>query len=171
MAPQSAVETSAGNGGVMSPLTITWTLSHHGWAFCKVTDDAGEVEVFASYVTDAPEQLLRAVTGLMLTDTHARVEFEGEPQVYRWFFHREGADVDIRLLRAVDSRKPDDSGVALWSGRHAIKTLGRAVLRAFDQVDHELGADGYAAQWGRPFPRTELAGLRTALRTAPGSPA
>jgi hypothetical protein len=151
----------------MSPLTITWTLRHHGWAFCKVADDKGEVEVFASYVTDGPEQFLRAVTSLALTDTETRAEFEGEPQVYRWLLRRDGADVDIRLLRADSSQKPDSSGVVLWSSRHAITSLARAALRAFDQVAHELGEDGYASQWGRPFPRTELEALRTALHAAP----
>ncbi|MGY6024660.1 hypothetical protein [Streptomyces spinosirectus] len=152
----------------MSRLTITWTLRRHGWAFCKVADDKGEVEVFASYVTDGPEQFLHAVTRLAVTDTEARAEFEGEPQVYRWLFRRKGADVDICLLRADDSRKPDSSGVALWSSRHTITTLRRAALRAFDQVAYELGEDGYASQWGRPFPRAEVETLRTALHAAPG---
>ncbi|MFJ9544281.1 hypothetical protein ACIRPX_44750 [Streptomyces sp. NPDC101225] len=152
----------------MSRLTITWTLRHHGWALCKVADDKGEVEVFASYVTDGPEQFLHAVTRLVLTDTEARAEFEGEPQAHRWLFRREGDDVDICLLRADDSRKPDSSGVVVWSSRHTITTLGRAALRAFDQVAYELGEDGYASQWGRPFPRAEVETLRTALPTAPG---
>ncbi|MFC9911064.1 hypothetical protein [Streptomyces sp. NPDC059862] len=152
----------------MSPLTITWTLRHHGWAFCKVADDKGEVEVFASYVTDGPEQFLHAVTRLALMDTETRAEFEGEPQVYRWLFRREGADVDIHLLRAGNSLKPDSSGVVLWSSRHTITTLVRAALRAFDQVAYELGEDGYASQWGRPFPRADLEALRTALHAAPG---
>ncbi|MFF7949353.1 hypothetical protein [Streptomyces griseorubiginosus] len=151
----------------MSRLTITWTLRHHGWAFCKVTDDEGEVEVFASYVTDGPEQFLQAVTRLAVTDTEARAEFEGEPQVYRWLLRRESADVNICLLRVGDSRKPDSSGVVLWSSRHTITTPGRAALRAFDQVAYELGEDGYASQWGRPFPRAEVEALRTALHAAP----
>ncbi|MDV9172331.1 hypothetical protein R6V09_19775 [Streptomyces sp. W16] len=149
----------------MSPLTITWTLRHHGWAFCTVTDDQSEAEVFASYVTDGPEQFLRAVTRLMLMDKEARAEFEGEPQVYRWLFRREGTDADIRLLRANNSQTPDNSGVVLWSSRQTITALRRAALRAFDQVTHDLGEEGYASQWGRPFPRAELEALRAALHT------
>ncbi|MET8786189.1 hypothetical protein [Streptomyces sp. NPDC004589] len=148
----------------MSPLTITWTLRHHGWAFCRVADDQSEAEVVASYVTGGPEQFLNAITRLALTDEETRAEFEGEPQVYRWLFHREGAGVEIRLLRVGNFSKPDSSGVVLWSSHQTVTALARAALRAFDQVAEELGEEGYASQWGRPYPRTELEALRIALR-------
>jgi hypothetical protein len=149
----------------MSSLTITWILRHHGWAFVKVADDQSEAEVIASYVTDAPEQFLYALVRLVLGDEGARVEFEGEPQVYRWFFQRDGSDVDIHLTRANDRQAPNSSGVALWSGRHTMTSLARAAVRAFDQIAHELGEEGYESQWGRPFPHTELESLRTGMRT------
>ncbi|MFB7290973.1 hypothetical protein [Actinacidiphila glaucinigra] len=149
----------------MASLAITWTLRHHGWAFIRVADDHGESEVFASYVTDGPEQFLHAIARLVGGDEDARAEFEGEPQVYRWFFHRDGSDVDIRLVEAKDLRAPDSSGTVLWSGRHDATALARAAVRAFDQVAHELGEEGYASQWGRPFPRAELEAVRTGMRT------
>lgn len=83
----------------MRSLTITWTLWSHGWAFVKVADDQGEAEVLASYATDGPEQFLYAMARLVLGDEEAHAELEGEPQVYRWFFRRDGAEVDIRLSR------------------------------------------------------------------------
>jgi hypothetical protein len=97
---------------------------------------------------------------------------EGEPQVYRWFFHRDGPDVDIRLVRADDEQAPDSSGVVLWSARHTVTALARSAVRAFDRITHELDEESYEAQWGRPFPRTELEALRTAMRAhLRGSPA
>ncbi|MFF3352998.1 hypothetical protein ACFYWN_10180 [Streptomyces sp. NPDC002917] len=148
----------------MASLTITWTLRYHGWAFVKVADDQGESEVIASDITDGPEQFLYAICRLVGGDADTRAEFEGEPQAYRWFFHRDGSDVDIRLVMADDRDAPDSSGTLLWSGRHAITALARSAVRAFDQVAHELGEEGYAAQWGRGFPRTGLEALRTAMR-------
>ncbi|WP_199551157.1 hypothetical protein [Streptomyces sp. N35] len=112
----------------MRSLAVAWTLSRHGWAFCKVSDCQGEAEAFASYVTDAPEDFLRGIAGLVPAETEARVEFQGEPTVFRWFFQRNA------------SRR--------------------------DQVAHDLGEAGYQEQWGRPFPRNELEGLRTAWRNA-----
>lgn len=148
----------------MASLTLTWTPHHHGWAFVNIADGHGEAEVFASYVTDAPGQLLSAITRLLRGDEDAGAEFEGEPQVYRWFFHRDGSDVGIRLVEVKDRRTPDGSGTVLWSGRHAVSALARVAVRAFDQVVHELGEEGYASRWGRPFPRSELEALRAGMR-------
>lgn len=128
---------------------LVWTLGHHGWAFCSVTDDHTSAEAVASYVTDGPEQLLRAV----------------EPTVYRWFFHRDGTMVTIRLVEAADSKAPEQAGTPIWRSRQPTTTLARAVIRAFDTVAHDLGEVGYQTQWGRPFPRHELEVLRSASRT------
>jgi hypothetical protein len=147
----------------MTSLAITWTLRSHGWASVKVADDHGEGEAIASYVTDGPEQFLYAIARLVLGDVDTRAELEGEPQVYRWFFHRNGSAVDVRLLLADDDQAPDNSGMVLWSGRHTITALARSVVRAFDRIDHEQGEESYESQWSRPFPRTELEALRTAM--------
>ncbi|MCX4977769.1 hypothetical protein [Streptomyces sp. NBC_00620] len=148
----------------MTPLAITWTLLSHGWASVKVADDRGEAEAIASYVTDGPGQFLYAVTRLVLGDADTRAELEGEPQVYWWFFHRDGSVVDIRLVLADDDRAPDRSGTVLWSGSHTVTELARSAVRAFDRIDHEHGEVSYESQWGRPFPRTELEVLRAAMR-------
>ncbi|MFD4730535.1 hypothetical protein ACFWOY_07740 [Streptomyces sp. NPDC058423] len=134
-----------------------------------MADDQGEAEVLASYVTDGPEQFLYAMARLALGDEEAHAELEGEPQVYRWFFRRDGAEVDIRLVVADDAGASASSGTVLWSGRHTITALARSALRAFDRITHELGEETYAAQWGRPFPRNELEVLRTAMRAHGGS--
>jgi hypothetical protein len=62
----------------------------------------------------------------------------------------------VRLVRADDAQAPDSSGAVLWCGRHTVLALARSVIRAFDRIDHEQGEEAYEAQWGRPFPRTEL---------------
>ncbi|MFF7868886.1 hypothetical protein ACFZCT_20835 [Streptomyces qaidamensis] len=149
----------------MSSLAITWTLGSHGWANVKVADEHGEAEALASYITDAPEEFLYAVARLVLGDEDTRAEFEGEPRVYRWFFHRDGSDVDARLVRADDAQAPDSAGVVLWSGRHTVTALARSAVRAFDRIDYKQGVEAYESQWGRPFPRTELEALRTAMRS------
>lgn len=136
-----------------------------------MADDHGEAEAIASYLTDAPEQFLYAVARLVLGDEDARVELEGEPQVYRWFFHRDGSVVDARLVLADDDQAEDSSGSVLWSGRHTVTALARPAVRAFDRIDYEQGEDFYESQWGRPFPRTELEALRTAMRAHHGATA
>ncbi|MGC5005739.1 hypothetical protein [Streptomyces sp. DT203] len=148
----------------MSQLTFTWTLRHQGWAYCKVADDQGEATVIASDITLGPERFLDAITKMAVTDTETRAEFEGEPQVSRWFFKRDDSDVAIRLMLASDRDAPDTSGTVIWSSRQPITVLCQAVIDAFDQAVQELGEAGYREQWGRPFPRNELEELRTAWR-------
>ena len=131
---------------------MTWTLIHHGWAVCAITDGDSAVETVASYVTDSPEQLLIAVARLLLGEGQAEAEFEAEPTVFRWTFRRDGSSVAGQV---------DD---VLWRGRRPLAAFARVVIRAFDDVAHEHGDDGYLAMWGRPFPRTELEALRRAWR-------
>jgi len=155
----------------MPNVRLTWTLRHHGWAFCSVTDGHTSAEAFASYVTDGPEQLLRAVARVVLHETRTQAEFEAEPTVYRWFFHRRDNTVAIHLVEAADWKTPEHAGSLLWRSDQPATTLARTVLRAFDNVVDDLGEIGYQTEWGRPFPRHELEALRTAWhRAAQSSP-
>ncbi|MGW7532428.1 hypothetical protein [Amycolatopsis sp. NPDC054798] len=146
-------------------MRLTWTLKHHGWAFCSVTDQHTSAEAVASYVTDGPEQLLRAVARITLYETDTQAEFEAEPDVYRWFFRRDANTVAIRLVHAADSRTPQHDGTLIWHSEQPTATLAKAVLRAFDTLVADLSEAGYQTQWGRPFPRHELEALRAAWRT------
>ena len=149
----------------MADMRLVWALRHHGWALCSVADDHADAEAIASYVTDGPEQLLGAVAGVVLHETNTQAEFEAEPTVYRWFFHRDSTTVAIRLVEAADSKTPENAGNLIWSSRQPTATLARTVIRAFDTVHADLGEAGYQTQWGRPFPRHELEALRAAWRT------
>lgn len=145
----------------MANLTFTWTIWGQGWASCTIADGQAQAKAIASDITNGPEQLLLAITTLALTDSPTRAEFEAEPTVFRWFFQRDGSNVDIRLVKADDTRCPDSEGAVVWSSRQTVDALARAVIDGFDQVARELGEANYLAQWGRDFPRTELEALRS----------
>lgn len=148
----------------MTSITLTWTLRHHGWAICEVADRYSAVEAIASYVTDGPEQFLTAVARIVSGATAARAEFEAEPTVYRWTFHRHASDVEVHLLRAPSYHITDTASAVIWTSTLALDALARAVVRAFDDVAYRYGEDGYEQTWGRPFPTTELQALRTVWR-------
>lgn len=74
----------------MSAMRVVWTLRSHGWALCEVSDGSSSAEVVASYVTDGPEDLLRAVARLLLYEAETSAEFQAEPTVYRWFLRGVG---------------------------------------------------------------------------------
>lgn len=146
----------------MVGLTFTWSLRYQGWAYCTIADDQGRAETIASDITRGPEQFLLAVTAIVLSDAPTKAEFEAEPTVFRWFFQREGSNVDIRLVKAADRDRPDSEGTVIWSSRQTIDSLAGAVVGGFDNALRVLGEDNYRVQWGRPFPRTELEALRSA---------
>jgi hypothetical protein len=148
----------------MADMSLSWTLQHHGWATCVVSDRHAHAEACVSYVTGAPEEFLTAVANIVLGATDTRAEFDAEPTVCRWIFHRRDTDVDIRMLEVASGRLPDDAGTVVWTSRQTIDTLARAVVRAFDGVVAEHGEDGYETTRGRPFPSLELNALRTAWR-------
>jgi hypothetical protein len=145
-------------------MTLRWTLAGHGWIRCVVADRHSQAEAIVSDITDGIEQLLHAVASLCYDERPVRAEFEAEPTVYRWIFHRRGAEVDIRLLEVADHQLPDHAGTTIWASRQSIDGLARTVVRSFDQLRTDHSDDSYQAQWGRPFPHGKLDALRTAWR-------
>lgn len=148
----------------MAHLRLVWVLSGRGWADCNVSDHQAEAEVTASYITTAPEDLLTAVTRLIVGDTECRAQFEAEPTAFRWIFYREGTNVWIRLLELTRGTDHDNTGTEIWSTQQDTDVVARAVIRCFDEVVREYGESAYRGKWGEHFPRAELEALRTAWR-------
>ncbi|ROP55948.1 hypothetical protein [Streptomyces sp. PanSC9] len=148
----------------MARLRLAWVLSGRGWADCTVSDQEARADVTASYITAAPEDLLRAVTRLVDGETECRAQFEAEPTAYRWIFYRDGTDVWIRLLKLAHGSDHDNRGTEIWSTQQCIDIVARAVIRCFDEVVKEYGESAYRGKWGEHFPRAELEALRTAWR-------
>lgn len=157
----------------MTGLRLRWLLTGPGWAQCVVGDDRAEVELRVSYLTPAPEELLVGITRLLLTETEVRVDFQAEPTVYRWTFHRADDQVSMRLLQLPGQDWPGRTEQEIWSTRQDLATVVRAVIRCFDDVLHTYGVSGYRGEWGDDFPGAELEALRSAWRarerTAPGN--
>ena len=141
-------------------LRVTWTLEGPGWAGCSVEDHRGRVDLVASDITEAPEDLLNAVARIVAGATESRAQFEAEPTAYRWIFYREGEDVWIRILELREGGHHDAKGTEVWSGSSDIDSLACAVVRCFDEVALTYGVSGYRGKWGEHFPSTELEALR-----------
>ncbi len=117
----------------MAGMSFTWILSGTGWADCVVADDQAQAEITASYISAAPEELLTAVTRLVLGETETRAQFEAEPTAFRWIFHRGDTDVWIQLLQLPDGSRHDTAGTEIWSSWQTPHTLARAIVRGFDE--------------------------------------
>lgn len=149
----------------MATMSFAWTLLGAGWAECRVEDSHGHAEACFSYISPAPEDFLSAVARLVLGTSEQRVQFRGEPDVFRWIFHQDRGQVTIRLLWAREETRPDETSTLIWISQQPVDTLARATIRAFDQLKTEHGDHDYLQQWRSPFPHQELEALRAARRT------
>ncbi|MGH4029480.1 hypothetical protein ACQB60_11155 [Actinomycetota bacterium Odt1-20B] len=143
-----------------SGMRITWTLAGSGWADCTLEDRQARVELTASHITSAPEELLTAVAQLVAGGSETRAQFEAEPTAYRWIFYREGVDTWTRVLELRHGSDHDNKGPEIWSSQLGIDQLARTAIRCFDEVAQTYGESGYRGKWGEHFPRTELEALR-----------
>ncbi|MFI1439130.1 hypothetical protein [Streptomyces fructofermentans] len=149
----------------MTRTTFIWTPGWAGSADCTINDGRSEGRAHASYISNAPEDLLNAVTRVVLGARMVKAQFEGDPGAHRWVFHRYGDFVDIDLLLLEDGRRPDSEGQVIWeSRRQGVDAIARAVIDGFDRVAQDLGEEAYRMRWLSPFPRTDLEDLRTAWR-------
>ncbi|MEU8575369.1 hypothetical protein [Streptomyces asoensis] len=148
----------------MEHLRLVWVLSGRGWADCTVSDQHAEAKVTASCITTAPEDLLTAVTRLVVGETESRAQFEAEPTAFRWVFYREGINVWIRLLKLANGSSHDNRGTEIWATQQDTDVVARALIRCFDEVVRQYGESAYRAKWGEHFPRAELETLRTVWR-------
>lgn len=154
-----------------SDLRIAWTLSGRGWALCTVADHGSTAHLTASYIGHAPEDLLNAVSGLFTGQAETRAQFEAEPTVFRWIFHRQDATVRIRVLEHRHGGLHDDAYIEIWSSRQELDRLARSVVRCFDEVAAAHGAPATSARGVRNSrrearsPQKPLAGPPLHLRT------
>ncbi|GEA87639.1 hypothetical protein Q760_11245 [Cellulomonas cellasea DSM 20118] len=148
----------------MTELSLVWRIAQHGWAECELETPDGRVVVPASYVTDAPENLLSGLTHVCAWDGSTTFTFVGEPAEYRWTLTAAAGVLEVAIEHRAGTAGAGSLWAPAWSGASALSTFARVSVRAFDAVLHEHGPSSYEQVWGRPFPAAELDGLRSAWR-------
>lgn len=150
-----------------SDLRLSWRLTGSGWADCTIADDERAAHVTASNISNAPEDLLNAVSRLQTGQIETRTQLDAEPTAYRWIFYLQDTTVWIRIVELSHGGLHDNAGTELWSSWQPIDRLVRAVIRCFDQVADTYGESAYRGKWGEHFPRNELETLRRLWRANP----
>lgn len=150
----------------MAGLSLTWkVLPGPGSAGCTIAAGSSEATVHASYLSDAPRDLLYAITRIAAGSKHARSQFAGEPGACRWLFHGYGGFVDIEIIAVDDERKPDTEGRPIWhTSRRPIAELVQATVSCFADIRAAMDEERYRRAWGFPFPADDLVLLQDALR-------
>lgn len=148
----------------MTGLSLSWTFRGKGSSRCTISDGTTQETIPASYLSDAPNDLIYAVTRAVEGSKLSRFQFAGEPGAHRWSFHRYGDFIDIEIIWVTHERMPDSDGRPVWStNRQPIADVARACIDCFTDLKNTPGEAAYERSWGFPFPATSLALLTSAL--------
>lgn len=148
----------------MTGLSLSWTFPGTGSSRCTIGDGKTQATIPASYLSDAPNDFIYAVTRTIEGSKLSRFQFAGEPGAHRWSFHRYGDFVDIEVIWVAHERRPDRDGRPVWStSRRTVADLARACIDCFTDLKSTPGEDAYERSWGFPFPAANLALLTNAL--------
>lgn len=137
-----------------------------GWSACKLTVDGSQVNVTASYLSDALGSLIAALCRVLNGQPDSTAIFEEEPGEYRWRFFRVD-DTTIRLLilqfDGSEFNQPESEGISIFDVRCRLWTFAGAVFDGCQRLLEEHGREGYGKLWVGAFPDAEFAELKQLL--------
>jgi len=154
---------------------LRYELTGTGWAECEVEVGDQRVVATASYLSDALDELCRAVVELLRGEPSSRAAFDEEPGEYRWLFDRVAEDrVRVRVLefRELWGNRPDAEGQLVFDAECRLRTFAGALLSELQRLLRSYGEAGYKEKWAEHgFPSRRIDQLRDLLagpgRTAP----
>jgi hypothetical protein len=141
-------------------LRITYELVGTGWSRCTIRADGNEVELTASYLSNALGQLVLSAIAIITGFRQTSFSFDEEPGESRWVL--ETVDINVIELSVFEfeelwGNKPNRDGTQLLALSLRPITYARAVCAAAHAVLAEYGADGYKQKWSEhSFPEREL---------------
>ena len=146
-------------------IRIEIALIGHGYMEATLTHDEDVISAEASYLSDAPSDLIHTVRSLLEGRNEAMCRWQDEPGEFRWLFHREDDRLFIALLWFEEnfSKKRDEDGEVLFADEDDLHCFAGRVLSAFHALSMNCSPADYEAQWGYPFPQRALRRLQEAL--------
>ncbi|WP_421700172.1 hypothetical protein [Ancylobacter sp.] len=147
-------------------VAFSYVLNGKGWAECQIDVDGAHLFMRASHLSDAFDEIVRATLSMIVNGSVETAIFNDEPGTYRWRLTPAGDRLNIRIVSYDEpfARETDPTGCLSFDATCRLRTFAGAVLAAGQQLRATHGEDGYAAQWGHPFPNAPLEHLKQALR-------
>lgn len=141
----------------MSQFMLVVNLHEHGTAEVQVSQRDNICSLFPSYLSDAFNDLSKAVLSLLQSPLSDSVtcSWQDEPGEYRWIFQRSGEeDVRIEILRFDNtfSRLPDERGESVFIAECSGLRLATQVKGQLQRLLNEFGEEGYRNRWRHLFP-------------------
>jgi hypothetical protein len=152
----------------MTTFHLAIELTGAGWAEASVEAGDARATLTASYLSDAPRDLVEAAIAVAGGADEASCSWAEEPGEHRWRMRREGGDLEVEILGfdRLWGQEPDESGRVVFYARVRDVDFVRSVLRSMDALAERFGTDGYAERWGRyDYPGDQVERLREALAT------
>jgi hypothetical protein len=147
-------------------IDLIFNLVGHGWIEAAISDQCQEAHITASYLSDAPSDILIAIMLLFEGRNETMCAWKEEPGEYRWIFKRECDLINIKVIwfEKSFSSKGNEEGQVIFSGKDEINHFARMLLSRINLWNLELTAEDYKKSWGYEFPEKELKRLRTSLK-------
>jgi hypothetical protein len=136
------------------PLTLWIDLPEHGCLTARIAAEGRALSMMASYLSNAPADLLEGVIALVSGFERATVSWQEEPGEYRWRLTRSGDRVQVAILwfGRNFSRRLDAAGETLFEAECGLRRLATQVKGPMHRLLNALGPEEYARRWRHPFP-------------------
>lgn len=142
-------------------LTFSYQVDRAGWASATLADDADQLDLRVSYLSDALRDLTEATISLLLGVEEVSCVWFDEPGSYTWQF-RLLYDV-LHLTIVVDTSVKRGSFTTVCPVRH----FAYQVLQQLWLICHNIGPDEYRARWrSNDFPLASYRRLESLLSTS-----
>lgn len=143
----------------MSEITFTYRLIGIGWSRATLSHNRQQIELVASYLSDALGDLVHAVVQLLEGAASASCNWEQEPGAARWLLDRHGDDLHITIMQT-DSSSYEWSESAdprtfetVFESCCSLRQFASQVIEQLDALLASVGVKGYAERWlEAPFP-------------------
>jgi hypothetical protein len=148
---------------------LQYDLTGTGWAKCEVEIDGHHAVATASYLSDALDELCRAVVAVLRGEPSASASFEEEPGEYRWHLARTAPGRLRVQLRWFDDQyppRPDVEGSVVFDAECRLRTFAGALLSELQRLHRTYGEAGYHDRWvEHEFPTKRVTQLTELLGT------
>jgi hypothetical protein len=150
------------------PIAFNYELTGAGWAEATVGIDGSIVRVTASYLSNALDDLLRAVVNVVRGIPKNSFSFLEEPGEYCWQLQCIGEDqLSITITWYEDWQQLRElPGKVVFERSCRLRTFAGAVYDSSKRLIDHYGKQGYREKWVQhEFPSDRLDELQQALRT------
>lgn len=149
-------------------INISCKLTGRGWIEAMLLTEVKEVIIRASYLSDAPNDLIIAIALWLEGANEALCKWQEEPGECRWLLKRDNDLINIQVLQLGQSfsRKDNKSGMLVISDKEDLQKFARQILHEFNTIALEYNIESYKNYWGHEFPINALNRLKKAIKNA-----